>query len=251
MLRFAANLSMLFAELPYRERFRAAAEEGFEAVEVLFPYDHPVAETRRELVKHGLTFALMNAPPPNYAGGEPGFAAVPGAEARFMYDIRRVLRYADQLRPGVIHVMAGRAKGVDARAAFVANLRAAADRAQGQVFTIEPLNQLDQPGYFLSDYGLAAEVLQEVDRPNVGLQYDSYHAQMIHGDALQVWKEFGHLARHAQIGDTPGRRPPGEGQVDFPNLFAEIRSSAYEGWVSAEYKTGERPTAETLAWRDY
>jgi hydroxypyruvate isomerase len=248
MPRFAANLSLLFAELPYLERFSAAAAAGFEAAEILFPYDVAAKETQRALLANGLELVLINAPPPNYTGGTPGYAAIPGGSERFQRDIRRVLRYAEVLRPGLIHVMAGYEKGAAAQETFVENLRWAADFAPRQRFTIEPLNSGDQPGYFLDDYTLAAEVLAAVDRPNVGLQYDAYHAQLIHGDAAAVWQQYGHSAMHVQIGAAPARCEPGSGPVDFAALFAMIYASAYDGWVSAEYNPSTARTEDSLAW---
>jgi 2-dehydrotetronate isomerase len=248
MPRFAANITMLFAELPYLERFTAAAAAGFTAVEILSPYEFAAKETQRALLANGLDLLLINAPPPNYTGGEPGYAARPGGTDRFQRDIRRVLRYGDVLDVGLIHVMAGYAKGDEARATFVENLRWAADYAPGQQFTIEPLNSGDQPGYFLDDYNLAAEVLDAVDRPNVGLQYDAYHAQVIHGDAAQVWDAFGNRAVHVQIGAAPGRCEPGTGPIDFDALFQAIDTSGYQGWVSAEYTPSTTRTEDSLGW---
>ena len=248
MPRFAANLTLLFAELPYLDRFSAAAEAGFRAVEILFPYEFAARDTRRALLANGLDLVLINAPPPNYTGGTPGFAAVPGGEDRFRHDIRRVLRYAGQLKAGLIHVMAGYTDAPGAMDTFVANLQWAADTAPDQRFTIEPLNQDDRPGYALSDFYLAAEVLARVGRPNVGLQYDSYHAQMIHGDALAVWERHKALVTHVQIGDAPGRTEPGRGTVDFPALFAAIDGSGYDGWVSAEYTPTTKRTGDSFGW---
>ncbi|AHD02400.1 hydroxypyruvate isomerase family protein [Leisingera methylohalidivorans] len=248
MPRFAANISMLFAELPYPDRFQAAAAAGFEAVEILYPYELAAKETQRALLAHGLELLLINAPPPNYTGGMPGYAALPEGVDRFQRDIRRVLRYAEVLKAGKIHVMAGYTKGAAAQRTFVQNLQWAADRAPEQHFTIEPLNSGDQPGYFLDDYNLAMAVLEEVDRPNVGLQYDAYHAQMIHGDAAKVWEIFGRHAAHVQIGAAPGRCEPGTGPVDFQELFAAIDASGYDGWISAEYTPSTRRTEDSLGW---
>ncbi len=248
MPRFAANISMLFAELPYLDRFAAAASAGFTAVEILSPYDFAAKETQRALLANGLELLLINAPPPNYTGGEPGYAALPGGVDRFQRDIRRVLRYGEMLNVGLIHVMAGYAKGDEARDTFITNLRWAADFAPQQRFTIEPLNAGDQPGYFLDDYNLAAEVLEAVNRPNVGLQYDAYHAQMIHGDAAKVWESFGKQAVHVQIGAAPSRCEPGTGPVDFDALFRAIDDSGYEGWVSAEYTPSTLCTEDSLGW---
>ncbi len=247
MPKFAANLTLMFDEFPYLDRFDAAAEAGFEAVEILFPYDWPGQETRHALRKNDLELVLINAPPPNYTGGEPGFAAIPGREARFQSDMRRVMRYVDLLKPGLVHIMSGKSDGADAEAIFVRNLQWAAETYPEQHFTIEPLNPEDQPGYFLNTYDMAARVLDAVDRPNVSLQNDAYHAQKVHGDALAVWAEYGHRAAHIQIGDTPDRRAPMTGEIDFPALFSAIDASGYTGWVSGEYHPGGR-TKQTLAW---
>lgn len=248
MPRFAANLSLLFTELPYLERFEAAAQAGFKAVEILFPYELAAKETRRALLANGLELVLINAPPPNYTGGQPGYAAVPEGEARFQSDIRRVLRYTELLRPQTIHIMSGYASGPEAMACFVRNLQCAADVAPNQQFTIEPLNPVSQRDYFLNDYALAAEVLDQVDRPNIGLQFDSFHAQMIHGDALAIWQKYQDRVTHAQIGAAPDRSEPGDGPIDFPTLFNAIDNSGYDGWVSAEYNPTTPRTVDSLGW---
>ena len=247
-MKLAANISLLFRELPYLDRFAAAREAGFDAVEILFPYDLPAKETWRAMVANGQELVLMNAPPPNYTGGVPGYGAVPRGEERFRTDIGRVMRYAEALRPGQIHVMAGYTDAPEAADTFVANLRWAADAFPDQRFTIEPLNQGDQPGYALSDFDLAAEIIARVDRPNLGLQYDSYHAQVIHGDALAVWEKHRPLVTHVQLGDAPGRTEPGRGTVDFAALFAAIRDSGYDGWISAEYNPTTKRTEQSLDW---
>ncbi|WP_406646327.1 TIM barrel protein [Aliisedimentitalea scapharcae] len=248
MPRFAANISLLFAELPYLDRFSAAADAGFDAVEILFPYEIAAKDTLRALLANGLELVLINAPPPNYTGGAPGFAAVPGGEARFQSDMRRVMRYADMLNPGLIHIMAGYQSGAAAQQVFEKNLRWVTETYPRQQFTIEPLNEHDQPGYFLNDYALAADVLDAVDRPNVGLQYDAYHAEVIHGDAAGIWDRFAPVVRHVQIGAAPDRSEPGRGPVDFLTLFAAIDASGYSGWVSAEYTPSTRTTQESLGW---
>jgi len=248
MPRFAANLTYLWAELPYLDRFDAAAEAGFAAVEVQQPYDVAVPETQAALNRNGLQFVLLNAPGPNYTGGARGFAALPGGEQRFDYDMRRAVRYAQALGASVIHVMSGDGGGAEARATLIANLsRAVATVPAGVTLTIEPLCEPAQPGYFLNSYDLAADIIDAVDDPRVGLQFDSYHAQEITGDALGVFEAMQPLIGHIQIGDAPGRTAPGRGRVDFPALFAAIDASGYTGWVSAEYRTDGR-TEKTLDW---
>ncbi|QFT58435.1 Hydroxypyruvate isomerase [Sulfitobacter sp. THAF37] len=247
-MKFAANLSLLWPELPFLDRFDAAAAAGFDAVEILFPYDTPAPETQAALGRNGLSLILINAPPPNYTGGPRGFAAQPDAVDRFRHDMRRAFRYATALGVPMIHVMAGEAQGDAARATFIENLRWAATEApKGISLTIEPLNPVAMPGYFLNDYALAAEILAAVAAPNVALQYDSYHAQMIHGDAVAVLDAYRDIIAHVQIGDSPDRSAPGSGEVDFDQLFARLEATEYQGYVSGEYHPGG-PTEKTLNW---
>ncbi|MBC6408436.1 MAG: DUF2798 domain-containing protein [Rhodobacteraceae bacterium] len=191
MLRSAANLYLMFDELPYLDRFEAAATAGFDTVEIICTYEIAAKDTQRVLLSNGLSLVLMNAPPPNYTGRDRRFVAVPGLEDCCQSDLRSTLRYAEIFRREFIHVMAGLAKDQATFDTFVANLTQIADRAPNQRFTIEPLNQKDQPGYFLSDYGFAVEILDAVNRPNLGLQYGCYHADLIHGDAMAVWADHG------------------------------------------------------------
>jgi 2-dehydrotetronate isomerase len=248
MPKFAANLTLLFTELPYLDRFKAAADAGFEAVEVLFPYDVAVEKTYESLVANGLELVLINAPPLDDDNAARGFAAMPVGEDQFEIAMQRVLHFANVLGPTFIHVMSGYTKADAAEATFVRSLQWAADLAPQQNFTIEPLNSGDQPGYFLDDYDLAARILGLVDRPNVGLQYDSYHAQLIHGDALQVWQRFKNLVTHVQIGAAPSRSEPGPGPIDFSALFHDIDASGYAGWISAEYHPTTARTEDSLGW---
>jgi hydroxypyruvate isomerase len=244
----AANLSHLWPELPYLDRFDAASEAGFTGVEVLSPYDVPAKETRRALLRGGLKMVLINAPPPNYTGGQRGFAAEVGSEARFAHDMRRACRYAVELRVPMIHVMSGYATGQAAKDTMIANMRQAVqDAPKGITLTLEPLCPQAQPNYFLNDYALAAEIIAAVEAPNLRLQFDSYHAQMIHGDAVAVFNTYRDLIAHVQIGDTPDRTAPGTGDVDFSALFAAMRLAKYSAWVSGEYAPAG-PTQSTLKW---
>lgn len=247
MPRFCANLTFLFRELPFLDRFEAAAEAGFTGVEVLFPYDDAAGELTRRLRAFGLNMVLINTPPPNWAGGERGFAAVPGGSDRFRHDFRRALRFAEALGVQHLHVMAGKAQGLVARRTFTDNLKWAAQQAPKMSLTIEPINETDMPGYFLNDFNLAAEILDEVDAANLGLQFDMYHAQMITGDGMGVWQDHGARARHIQIGGYPGRHEPVKGEIDYPAFFARLDADGYKGWVSGEYNPAGR-TADGLGW---
>ncbi len=247
MPKFCANLSWLFAELPFIERFKAAKDMGFDAVEVLFPYDHPTQEIRDQLVWTGLAFILMNCPPPNATGGPQGFAATPDLEDRFRRDFDRTLRYAQVLKPRHIHIMAGAAEGPDAETCFIENLRWAAARAPNQSLTIEPINRHDMPGYFLADYDRAARILDAVAAPNLGLQFDAYHAHRITGDVMSTWTAHGHRAAHVQIAGFPGRHEPLGGEIDYPAFFTRLDADGYQGWVSAEYAPSGL-TAAGLGW---
>lgn len=248
MPRFAANLSLLFTELAFEDRFSAAAASGFSAVEILFPYDVPADRLRRLLDDNGLALVLMNAPPPVKQGLR-GFPAQTGESGAFRDAMRQVLDYARIVEPTLLHIMAGYEKGPAAQADFVENLRWLCDAAPDQGFAIEPLNSKDQPGYFLDDYGLAMDVIAAVGRPNLGLQYDTYHAQVIHGDAEKVWRDYSNSAVHVQIGAAPDRSEPGCGPMDFNALFAAFDQSGYAGWVSAEYHPSTTRTEETLGWK--
>ncbi|MBW6507385.1 MAG: TIM barrel protein [Rhodobacteraceae bacterium] len=247
MPRFAANLTFLFTELPFMERPAAAKATGFEGVEVLFPYDFAAQELRARLVENDLAFVAMNSPPPNYAGGERGFAALPDAEARFRHDFNRALRYAQVLKPRHIHVMAGRANGAAARACYVENLKWAAEHAFPFSLMIEPVNGIDIPGYFLDSFEAAAEILDAVGAPNLGLQFDTYHAQMLSHDCAATWARHGARAVHVQIAGAPGRHEPVGGDIDHGALFATLDAQGYQGWVSAEYEPRGR-TEAGLGW---
>ena len=248
MPKFAANLSHLWAELPYLDRFDDAAEAGFEAVEVSCPYDAPAPETQNALRRNGLQMLSLDAPGPNYAGGARGFAAIAGGEARFDYDMRRAVRYAQALGARCINVLSGVAEGDTARESMIVNLtRAAATLPDDLFLTLEPRNAARHPGYFLSSFDLAAGIIEAVGSARVALQYDSCHAQIITGDALGTFAAFQPLIRHVRIADAPDRTAPGTGQIDFDALFAAIDASGYDGWVTAAY-TPKGRTETGLNW---
>ena len=243
MPKFAANLTLLFKELPFLDRFEAAATAGFAAVEVLFPYDDAASEITRRLTANNLKMVLINTPPPNWAGGDRGFGAIAGGQARFQHDFRRAVRFAQAFDTTHLHIMAGKAQGQVAHQTFVENLRWAAKQAPAQSLTIEPINAQDMPGYFLNDFDQAAAIIAEVGAPNLGLQFDAYHAEKITGDLWSTWDTHKAITRHIQVGGLPDRREPIRGDVDFPAWFRKVDADGYAGWVSGEY----HPTAQTEA----
>lgn len=248
MPRFAANLTLMFQEVPLLERFALAKEAGFDVVEILFPYDDPAQDILHALVRHELELCLINCPPPNYAGGLRGFAAVPGSEERFRYDFKRVLRYAKLLKPKFIHIMSGAAEqGRAARSCFVENLRWACAEAPKQLLTIEPINTDDMPGYYMCDFDHATQVIDEVAAPNLGLQFDAYHAYKITGNTMTCWEKFGHRAVHVQVSGADGRHEPVKGKIDYPAFFARLDREGYSGIVSAEYHP-KKDTLSGLGW---
>lgn len=248
-MKLAANLSLLWQELPFFDRFDAAAAAGFEAVEVHYPYEFGAQAMQKAMRRTGLRMLLINAPPPNYTGGPMGYAARPDGQARFQHDMRRVFRYADVLGTNIINVVPGPGAGQDSFDVLVENLKWASKAApKGLILTIEPMNDTDVPGYFLNDFGLAAQVLDAVKKSNVRLLFDCYHAQTIHGDVFDTWYRYGLRAAHVQIADVPKRGEPGTGKLDYPELIRKIINSGYKNWFSAEYAPATRQTEDSLRW---
>lgn len=238
-MRVAANLSLLFTEHPMRDRCAHAAEAGFDGVEVLFPYDLPLRDWTTAV---SLPLALINTPPGDWNAGERGWAAVPGAEQKFRDGFLRALDHAAALSAEHVHVLSGRATGTEAEATLLDNLAWAAARAPEQSLLLEPLNPRDVPGYFLNDYDQAARLLDRLALPNVGLQFDLWHAARIHGDVGASWARHGRRARHLQVAGWPERTEPGPDQVALLR-----RIGGYGGWISAEYRPAGA-TAKGLAW---
>lgn len=228
MIRFAANLTLLYPDLPALDRPARAAAEGFDGVEILFPYDRGTGDWAAVLDR---PLALINTPPGDWAGGERGFAAVPGAEDRFRTGFDRALDYAYRLGAGRLHVMAGCATGPAAEETFLRNLDWAATQAGGLPLTIEPLNPGDMPGYFLNDFDQAARLLDRLGRPGVGLQFDLWHAQRITGDAAACWARHGARATHVQIAGLATRHAPDAAALAVIPAIA----ARFDGWISAEH----------------
>ena len=249
MPRFAANLSMMFGEIPFLDRFAAARQAGFEAVEFLFPYEHPAAEIATRLKDNGLAQVLFNAPPGDWTQGERGMAALPGRQGEFRDAIRIALDYAAALECPRLHVMAGLAPvGVahdTLTATYGANLAWAADECAkiGVKPVIEPINHRDIPGFFLNTTDQAAAIIAAVGPERLGMQFDLYHCQITEGDIVKRVEKHLPLISHMQVADNPGRNEPGTGEVNWPFVFDAIDGLGFRGWIGCEY----RPRGETLA----
>ncbi len=253
MPKFAANVSMLFTELPFLQRFAAAAAAGFKGVEFLFPYAFPADAIAEQLQKHGLKQVLFNGPPGDLEAGERGLAAIPGRENEFRESIDLALRYAESMDCPCVHVMAGipppsLAWG-DARATYIENLRYAGERCAdaGRYALIEPINKYDVPGYFLNYSYDAMAIINELALDSVALQFDCYHCQIMEGNLAVHLHELQGATRHIQISGVPGRHEPDIGEIHYPYLFTLLDEFGYQGWVGCEY----HPRGETragLAW---
>lgn len=245
MPRFAANLTMLFTEVPALDRPGLAAQAGFDGAEILFPYDHPAKDWEAALGSFPL--ALVNTPPGDWIAGERGHAAVPGDAQRFRDSFLRAAEFATRLGAGLVHVMAGVGRGPLAEQCYAENLAWAAAQAPELKLTIEPLNPDDMPGYFLNDFDQAGRILDDLALPSVGLQFDLWHAARIHGDAHAVWQRHQAHVNHIQIAGFPTRAEPGGGGFDLTALCSEVDGAGYEGWIAAEYRPS-RATVHGLAW---
>ena len=247
----------MFGEVGFLDRFAAAAACGFRAVECQFPYAWPARAIAGRLADAGLAQVLINAPPGDLAAGDRGLAALPGRRDEFRAGFDRALEYAEAMRCGAVHAMAGVAPdGVDRAAmtaCYVENLAWAADRAAacGARVLIEPLNAADAPGYFLHRLADAREITAAVGRANIAVQFDFYHLQMTGGNLAAAFTEMLPHVGHIQIAGVPGRHEPDNGEIAYPFLFRLIDSLGYDGWVGCEYRPAGA-TRDGLGWaRDY
>lgn len=255
MPKFAANLSMLFTEEDFLDRFQAAASAGFRGVEYLFPYDYPAVEIKKRLDAHGLTQVLHNLPAGDWAAGERGIACHPDRVEEFREGVERAIDYATVLGCKQLNCLAGiKPQGVgeeQARQTFIGNLRFAAEKlkAAGILLLAEPINTRDIPGFFLNRTEQALALFEEVGSDNLQLQYDIYHMQIMEGDLARTIET--HLSRigHVQLADNPGRHEPGTGEINYPFLFAHLDRLGYQGWIGCEYKPAAT-TLEGLGWLD-
>ncbi|WP_025733048.1 2-oxo-tetronate isomerase [Carnimonas nigrificans] len=252
MPRFAANLTMMFTEVPFMERFGRAAAAGFSAVEYLFPYAHDAEEIAHELTQHQLTQVLFNLPPGNWEAGERGLAAIPGREQEFRESVEKALHYAQTLGCQQLHAMAGITRGLDSaqcQRTFIDNFRYAADRLapHGITLLVEPINQRDMPGYFISHQQEAVRLLEQVDRANVAVQLDLYHAQIMEGDLTRLMERMQGRFSHVQIASVPDRHEPDEGELNAEWLFQQLDQQGYRGRIGCEYHPRGR-TEEGLEW---
>ena len=254
MPKFAANLTMLYNEVPFLDRFALAARDGFEAVEFLFPYAWPAAELRRRLDDNGLKLVLHNLPAGDWDGGERGIAILPDRVAEFRAGVAKAIEYARTLGAPQLNCLAGKTPAgvADAvlRNTLIENLRYAAGefKRAGLKLLVEPINTYDIPGFYLSRSAQTIEVLDEVGADNAYLQYDIYHMQRMEGELAATMQKLLPRIAHLQLADNPGRNEPGTGEIDYAFLFKHLDRIGYSGWIGCEYK----PAADTsagLGWR--
>lgn len=254
MPKFAANLTMLFTEHAFIDRFKAASEAGFDAVECLFPYAYPARELRARLQDHGLTLVLHNLPAGDWERGERGIACHPDRVTEFREGVERAIDYAQALGCRQVNCLAGiRPYDVgdeQARATLISNLAYAAPKlaAARLNLLLEPVNSRDIPGFFVDHTALALGVIEAVGAPNVRLQYDIYHAQVMEGDLTRTLEQALPQIGHIQVADNPGRHEPGTGEINYPFLFSRIDALGYTGWIGCEYKP-RGATIDGLGWR--
>ena len=254
MPRLAANLSMLFNEVPFLDRFEAAARAGFEAVEFLFPYEYEAAELRARLDGNGLRLVLHNLPPGDWSKGERGIGCHPDRVAEFRAGVERAIGFATALGCPQVNCLAGIAPaGVtdgQLRETLIANLRYAAERLKGAGIRllIEPINFHDIPGFYLNRSRQALDLIDEVGSDNLRLQYDVYHMQRMEGELANTIKANLDRIAHLQLADNPGRNEPGTGEINYRFLFGWLDAIGYDGWVGCEYRP-KTTTEAGLGWR--
>ena len=253
MPKFCANLTMLYNEVDFLDRFALAAKSGFPGVEYLFPYAYPKEALAEQLEKHRLVQVLHNLPGGDWAKGERGIACHPDRVDEFRDGVQKAIDYATALGCKLVNCLAGIApEGVDTkelRATFVENLRFAAERLgeAGIKLLVEPVNTRDIPGFYLNRSKQAIEIIDEVASSNLFLQYDIYHAQVMEGDLTRTIESNLSRIAHLQVAGNPGRNEPGTGEINYPYLFERIDELGYDGWIGCEYKP-KSATIASLQW---
>lgn len=253
MPRFCANLSMLFTEVDFLDRFAAAAEAGFTGVEYLFPYDYPATELKARLDANQLKQVLFNLPAGDWAKGERGIACHPERIEEFRAGVDQAIAYAQVLGNTQINCLAGvRPAGYDEESieqTFVANLRYAAERLAeaGITLVMEAINTRDIPGFYLNNTRQALDIREKVGSANLQLQYDIYHMQIMEGDLARTLEDHLAAIHHVQLADNPGRHEPGTGEINYSFLFEHLDRIGYQGWVGCEYKP-RTTTVAGLGW---
>ncbi len=241
MPKFSANLSMLFKEVDFLDRFELAARAGFKAVEFMFPYEWDKNELKRRLTEHNLELVLHNLPPGDWSAGERGLACLPGRVNEFRDGIGRAIEYATALGCPRLNCLAGIPPATlsdeERRRTLVSNVRYAAEetRKAGLVLMVEALNSFDMPGFCLNTTRDALDLIEQVGHPNLFIQYDVYHMQMMEGKLIKTMRENLSAIAHIQIADVPGRHEPGTGEINFDNLFRSLDDMGYRGWIGCEY----------------
>lgn len=247
MLKFAANVSFMFTEVPFLERFAAAAEAGFKGCEFLFPYDHVPDVVAKAVLDAGVTPVLFNGSAGDWDKGDRGFAARPGFEAEFRASMDQAIEYAGAIGNKRLHIMAGLADRLDddARQTYLRNLDWAAKRLEPHGITglIEPINPIDMPGYFLRDISAAIAILRELDTAQIKVQFDCYHRAMQGQDVIEGLEAAAPFMDHVQIAGAPGRHEPDTGELEYGLIFAHLTAIGYTGWIGCEY----RPKGDTTA----
>ena len=247
MPKFCANLSMMFTEVPFLERFGAAAAAGFPAVEMLFPYEAPANEVKAAADAAGVQIALFNTPAGAWDDGQRGLSALPGQEAAFRDAFAKMMDYAAVLEPHCLHIMAGLSQGDAAAQTYAENLAWAAAEAPDHQFAIEPINNRDIPGYFLNRTDQAVAILDRVGAENIGLQFDIYHVQIMEGDLTRRFEALKDRVVHVQLAGVPDRHEPDQSEVNLHHIMSTLDRCGYRGWVGCEYRPAGR-TEDGLRW---
>ncbi|MBS1873016.1 MAG: hydroxypyruvate isomerase family protein [Acidobacteria bacterium] len=253
MPKFAANLSMMFNEVPFLDRFEAAAGTGFKGVEFLFPYEFPPEAIEEKLRRYGIEIVLFNMPPGNWAAGERGITSIPGREEEFREGVEKALLYATRLGVPRLHAMAGIPPATADRAAcretLIANLRYAAEQlaTHGITLLLEAINSRDMPGFFVNTQAESFDIVSTVGAPNLKMQMDLYHMQVMEGDLAKKLEKYASLCGHIQIAGAPERNEPDTGEIRYEYLYKKLDAMGYAGWLGCEYRPAAK-TVDGLGW---